>query len=92
MNHEMGDDFNQGDSTPAGLDHGHATPQHGNIGEMDHDSVIPTKKTAVILNESVGTSVLSDNGVSKRTNNILKGWDNYEIPSFVGQVRYKNDD
>ncbi|XP_033157206.1 double-strand-break repair protein rad21 homolog [Drosophila mauritiana] len=82
-NHEMGDDFNQGDSTPAGLDHGHATPQHGNIGEMDHDSVIPTEKTTVILNESVGTSILS--GYSKRTNNILKGWDNYEIPSFVGQ-------
>ncbi|XP_043651620.1 double-strand-break repair protein rad21 homolog [Drosophila teissieri] len=84
-NHDMGDDFNQGDSTPVGLDHGHATPQHGNIGEMDHNPIIPTEKIKAILSESVSQPLLSDNGFSKSANNILKGWHNYEIPGFAGQ-------
>uniref|UniRef100_A0A6P4EEL5 Double-strand-break repair protein rad21 homolog n=1 Tax=Drosophila rhopaloa TaxID=1041015 RepID=A0A6P4EEL5_DRORH len=84
-NNDMGDDFNQGDSTPAGLDHGHTTPQHTNIGEMDNIPFIPTDQISAIFNESVERPLVNENGFSKRASDFSKGWDNYEIPTFVAQ-------
>ncbi|KAH8351714.1 hypothetical protein KR084_008548 [Drosophila pseudotakahashii] len=83
--HDIGDDFNQGDSTPAGLDHGQTTPHHSNIVEMDNIPNIPTDQISAIFNESGDQSSIIENGFLKRTTNILKGWNNYEIPTFVGQ-------
>ncbi|XP_070072457.1 double-strand-break repair protein rad21 homolog isoform X1 [Drosophila takahashii] len=83
--HDIGDDFNQGDSTPTGLDHGQTTPHHSNIVEMDNIPNIPTDQISAIFNESVDRSSMIDNGFLKRTNNVLKGWNNCEIPTFVGQ-------
>jgi len=85
-NHDMGDDFNQGDSTPAGLDHGQTSPQQSNIVEMDNIPIIPTDQISAILNESIERPLLNDIGFLKKTNNILKGWNNYDVPTFVGQV------
>ncbi|XP_070852296.1 double-strand-break repair protein rad21 homolog isoform X2 [Drosophila suzukii] len=84
-NHDMGDDFNQGDSTPAGLDHGQTSPQQSNIVEMDNIPIIPTDQISAILNESIERPLLNDIGFLKKTNNILKGWNNYDVPTFVGQ-------
>ncbi|XP_052855085.1 double-strand-break repair protein rad21-like protein 1 isoform X1 [Drosophila gunungcola] len=82
---DMGDDFNQGDSTPPGLDHGHTTPQHTNISEIDNIPNIPTDQISAILNESEEQPLLNENGFSKRTKDFSKGWHNYEIPTFVVQ-------
>ncbi|XP_017048863.1 double-strand-break repair protein rad21-like protein 1 isoform X1 [Drosophila ficusphila] len=83
--HDMGDDFNQGDSTPAGLDHGETTPQHTNIGEMNNIPIMSTEQISAIFNESIEQPLLNDNGFLKKPSNFSKEWQNYEIPTFVGQ-------
>lgn len=74
-NQDIGDDFNQGDSTPAELDHGQTTPQH----IIDSIPNIPTDQISSIFKESVTRSRVD--------NNISKGWNNYEISTLIGQVR-----
>ncbi|XP_041673671.1 double-strand-break repair protein rad21 homolog isoform X2 [Drosophila eugracilis] len=86
--HDMGDDYNQDDSTPTGLDHGQTTPQNTHMGEIDDIPIISTDQISAIFNESVEQPLLNDNGVLKRANNISKGWhnhQNYEISTFATQ-------
>ncbi|XP_020803825.1 double-strand-break repair protein rad21 homolog isoform X2 [Drosophila serrata] len=75
-NHDIGDDFNHGDSTPAELDHGQTTPQHTSIEEIDNIPQIPTDQISLILKETDSRPRLDDN-------NISKGWNNYEISTVV---------
>ncbi|XP_041632330.1 double-strand-break repair protein rad21 homolog isoform X2 [Drosophila kikkawai] len=77
-NQDIGDDFNHGDSTPAELDHGQTTPQHTSIGEIDNIPNIPTDQISSIIKETAARTRLDDN-------NFSKGWNNYEISTFVGQ-------
>ncbi|ALC39153.1 vtd [Drosophila busckii] len=73
--HDMGDDFQNGDATPAGLDHGEMTPHHG-LGDMELPN-LPPDQVSSILNESA-TKAGTD------TNNLSTDWNDYDFPPSVG--------
>lgn len=86
-NHDI-DDFNQGDSTPAGLDHGQVTPQHTSFGELDNIPHPPSDQINSILKDSLDRPIMVENlFVEKNTNISSKDWHNYDVSNPVVQVR-----
>ncbi|EDV33970.1 uncharacterized protein Dana_GF20565 [Drosophila ananassae] len=83
-NHDI-DDFNQGDSTPAGLDHGQVTPQHTSFCELDNISHPPSDQINSILKESLDRPLMVENVFDKNTNITPKDWHNYEVSNSVVQ-------
>ncbi|KAH8379898.1 hypothetical protein KR009_007823 [Drosophila setifemur] len=76
--HDMGDDFNQGDSTPAGLDHGQMTPHHTSGCELDNIPNLPASQIPSIYKEPTQRGLVDDNSF-ERTNDFSKGWNNDEL-------------
>ncbi|XP_030380677.1 double-strand-break repair protein rad21 homolog [Scaptodrosophila lebanonensis] len=81
--HDVGDDFQHGDLTPVGLDHGHMTPHHSGIGDIDSIPHLPTDQFSSILNEDEArlTTGLS---CSNKTCDISTDWNDYDFPPSIG--------
>ncbi|EDW37982.1 GL12358 [Drosophila persimilis] len=82
--HDMGDDFNHGDSTPAGLDHGDMTPQHHSMEEIDNISNLPSDKISSLINEAE-TGHNTDENCFQKPSDISTDWNNYDFPPSEGQ-------